>query len=88
MKCINSGFPSKLTLIDQDRVNSTHGRYSHKADQTNIEAVKVVKTLMRRTTGRNHGQTNSKNIQETIQVMSTNEELLQFSLVINTCMSL
>ena len=73
-----------LTLDDQDRVISTNGRYSHNADQTNVEIAKVIKTLMRR------AMEETKQIPKKtakIQAISTNKELLQFSIIINTCMS-
>ena len=45
----NRGCPGRVTLDDQDRIISTNGRHSHEADQTKIEADKVIKTLKRRT---------------------------------------
>ena len=45
----NRGCPERVTLDDQDRIISSNGRHSHEADQTKIEADKVIEILKRRT---------------------------------------
>ena len=71
---INRGCPGRVTLDDQDRVISANRRQSHETDQTKFEADKVIETLKRRAKEETK-HIPCKTYQETIQVISTNEEI-------------